>query len=328
MPQPSTNRAPAPSPLCFLSPAIFTIPMSFAGLALTAQRVEELSGWRPMLSTSLLALAIAALALVTFVYGLKAVRHPDCVKGDWRHPVQVSFFAPYGMTLVLIAAALLHLQAPVAAAVWISGAALLLITAFATLATWITRDGVQPAHLLPVWFLPLVGPTLIAQAGVRLGFPEISNLALSFATLGWLFFMPLVLQRLVFGPPVPPPLLPSLAILVAPEALIFISAVEVAGGLTEWTRLLFGATTVMGLLVLILAPRMLRAPFSLGWWAFSFPIAAWASATLRYGTLTGSTFYLQAGRVLFAAVTLMTALLIVRTIQSALRGDLTRPPPV
>lgn len=327
MPPPPNDRAPGPGPLCFLSPAIFTIPMSFAGLALTAQRVEEIWGWRSAISGAWLVLAVVGLAIVTLAYGLKAIRHPACVLGDWRHPVQVSFFAPYGMTLVLLAAALLHVEAPIAGAVWIAGAGLLLVTAFATLAGWITREGVQPAHLLPVWFLPLVGPTLIAQAGVRLGYGDISALALAFATMGWLFFMPLVLHRLVFGPPVPPPLLPSLAILVAPEALVFISAVEVAGGLTEWSRLLFGATTVMGVMVLVLAPRLLRVPFSLAWWAFSFPVAAWASATLRYGTLTGSGFYLQAGRVLFVAVNLMTALLLVRTVHAALRGDLTRPPP-
>ncbi len=300
--------------------------MSFAGLALTAQRVEEASDLHATMSDILLAFAAAALMAVTLAYGLKFVRHRDAVAADWRHPVLVSFFAPYGMTLVLIAAALQYQQAPLAHPIWIAGTALLAATAFATLAGWILHKDLQPAHLLPVWFLPLVGPTLIAQAGVRLGYPEISATALAFAVLGWLAFLPLVLQRLIFGPPIPPPMLPSLAILVAPEALIFISWTEVNGGLTEIGRLLFGVTTVMGILVLVLAPRLLRSPFSLAWWAFSFPIAAWSSATLKYAAATGSQFHLQAGRVLFVAVAAMTALLTLRTLHAALRGDLTRPP--
>lgn len=327
MPPTPPDRAGA-SPWRYLSPAIFTIPMSFAGLALAALRVEDASNWRPTGSTTLLLLAVTSLIAVTFAYGLKIARHPKDVAADWRQPVQVSFFAPYGMTLVLIAAGLLHLGSPLAHPVWVAGTALLAVTALATLACWVLRDGVQPMHLLPVWFLPLVGPTLIAQAGVRLGYHDIAATALAFAFMGWLAFMPLVLQRLIFGPPVPAPALPSLTILVAPEALIFISWTEVSGGLTEVGRLLFGVTTVMGLLVLVLAPKLLRTPFSLAWWAFSFPISAWAAATLRYAAMTGSHFYLQVGCLLFGAVTVMTVFLTVRTLQTAMCGDLTRPPPV
>lgn len=307
--------------------ALFTIPMSLAGVGLACQRIEAMAGWREMPSLSLLALAVVSFLLVALAYGAKLVRHPDAVLADWRHPVRMCFFAPAGMTLLLLATALVNGKAPIAWTVWAVGTLGLAVTAGATLSAWIARDTLQPAHLLPVWFLPIVGTCLVPHAGVRLGQLEVSWLFFAFSLLLWLVLLPLILQRLIFGPPLPDAMRPSLAILVAPPALLFIAHVELAGGLQEGGRILFGVTTVFGVLVLVKARWMLRAPFSLTWWSFSFPVAAWTSATLLYSVLASSTFYLLTGRALFFAVLLMTAYLLARTLAALARGDLTRPPP-
>ncbi len=68
---------------------------------------------------------------------------------------------------------------------------------------------------------------------------------------------PLVVRRLFAGPPLPPPLAPTLALGVAAPALVSNTYLVIAGGFDAVAWALVGVTTV-GALVQIAVPRALR----------------------------------------------------------------------
>jgi tellurite resistance protein len=65
-----------------------------------------------------------------------------------------------------------------------------------------------------------------------------------------------------------------------------------------------------------------RLRFYLSWWAYSFPLAALTVATFLVGKETGSVFSLDAATVLWAAVSILVAGLIVRTAIAVARREI------
>jgi len=310
--------------------ALFAAPMSVAGVAVAWQRLETAAQWPAVLSTGVLLLAMLTFVLLAAAYTAKLKLHRAGALTEWRHPVQICFFATIGMSLLVIASGLARLDAPTAFGVWVIGTALLAATTIGTLTAWLTRERIDPALLTPAWFLPVVGPALVAHAGVRLGYPEVSWLFFSIGLICWLFLLPLVLHRLFFGAPLPEMLWPSMVILVAPPAILFIARVELTrveleGGLGDIGRVLFAASLLFAAVLLPGLLRLARSPFSLAWWAYSFPLAALASVLLVHGEGAGGRGSTIAGAAVLSAVTLITAYVLARTLTALMRGKLTRP---
>jgi len=53
---------------------------------------EAQAGWPPFASHAALALTIVLFVGLAALYALKALRYPDAVAQEWRHPVKLSFF--------------------------------------------------------------------------------------------------------------------------------------------------------------------------------------------------------------------------------------------
>jgi tellurite resistance protein len=91
----------------------------------------------------------------------------------------------------------------------------------------------------------------------------------------------IVIGLLILGPPLPDRLTPTLAILVAPPAVAFLSYLRLGGHATEpMARILLGVAVFQTLLLAVQVPSMRRIGFYLSWWALSFPLAAVTIALL------------------------------------------------
>ena len=84
-------------------------------------------------------------------------------------------------------------------------------------------------------------------------------------------------------------MVPTLAILIAPPAVAFLSWLQLNGGVLDAAaRLFYGTALVFTALALTQVAKLRGQGFALSWWALSFPVAALTIATLRYGALAGS----------------------------------------
>jgi tellurite resistance protein len=104
--------------------------------------------------------------------------------------------------------------------------------------------------------------------------------------VGLFFAIPLftmIFSRLLFEPPMPDALQPTLLILVAPFAVGYSTDTVTSGTTDLFAQALYMLTLFM-LAVLLGRLRKLAhcCPFRFGWWSVSFPLAASAIASLRY----------------------------------------------
>jgi tellurite resistance protein len=144
--------------------------------------------------------------------------------------------------------------------------------------------------------------------------------------VGLFFAVPLftlILSRLLFEPPLPTALQPSLLILVAPFAVGFSAYVATTGTVDLFAEALFAVTLF---LLAVLLPKLARfgrsCPFRVSWWGVSFPLAAAAVAALRVATaMTGRATDILA-LCLLTLATLVIAWLFGRTLIGLARGEL------
>ena len=320
-----TAEPDAESRLAHFPVTFFAVVMGLMGLSLACHAGAALWPALGRAAEAAMWLGIGVFLAIAGIYALKLLRHPAAVAGEWRHPVKLAFFPAVSISLLLMATALLPLYPGAAHAVWWLGAAGQAVLTLAVVSGWIGHRSFEVGHLTPAWFIPAVGNVIVPVAGVPLGHVELSWLFFSAGLVFWVVLLTLVMNRLVFHDPVPARLFPTLVILIAPPAVAFVAYVQLAGGLDAFARILLNAAYVFAALVAVQVPRLARLPFALSFWALSFPIAALAIASFRYGALAGSPAHGWIGAAVLALLTAVVAGLLLRTGRAIARGEICRP---
>lgn len=311
--------------LAHLPVGVFATVMGLAGLVLATERMAGAASVLAPLGPLLLGLTALLYLGLLGLYGLKFVRHPSEVAAEWRHPVRIAFFPAITIGLLLVATALAPHAPRLAEPLWLLGALAHLAAMLAVLTTWIELQHYEPPHLNPAWFIPAVGNVLVPIAGVPFGWLELSWFFLGIGLLFWLVLLTLVFNRLVFHHPLPARLLPTLCILVAPPAVSFLAWVQLVGEPGAFGRILYGVAVLFFLVLLLQAPKLVRLPWALSFWAYSFPLAALTIATSVAGERLGQPILTAAGWALYALLVAVIAGLAIRTVKGALAGELLRP---
>lgn len=311
--------------LAHLPVGVFATVMGLAGLALATERMAHEAAPLGPLAIGLLVVSAALYLALLGLYAVKLARHPGEVLAEWRHPVRIAFFPAITIGLLLVATALAPHQARLAEPLWLLGAFAHLAAMLAVVTTWINGSQFEPPHLNPAWFIPAVGNVLVPIAGVPLGWIELSWFFLGIGLLFWIVLLTIVLDRLVFHHPLPAHLLPTLGILIAPPAVSFLAWVKLAGEPGAFGRILYATAVLFALLLLLQLPRLIRLPWALSFWAYSFPLAALVIATSVAGEKLGQPVLAAAAWPLWALLALLVAGLAWRTAKGALAGELLRP---
>ncbi|MGD8678154.1 MAG: C4-dicarboxylate ABC transporter, partial [Chromatiales bacterium] len=131
---------------------------------------------------------------------------------------------------------------------------------------------------------------------------------------------------MVFHHPMPENLLPTLFIMVAPPAVGCISYLYLEPDLDNFARFLYYSALFLTMLLLVQTPRFARLPFSLSWWAYSFPLAAMTVASLMMYEETGNSAFLVISYALLLLVSALILLLLVRTFSAARHNRICLPP--
>ncbi len=317
---------PAEPRLAHLPISFFAAVMGLAGLALALHAGEAALGLPGWPARAALGATMAAFAGIAALYAMKAARHPAAVAAEWHHPVKLAFFPAITISLLLLATALAPHAEGAARALWLAGVAGQGALTLAVVSGWIGRRPFQPMHISPAWFIPAVGNVVVPVAGVPMGYAELSWLFFSAGLVFWIVLLTLVMNRLIFHDPLPGRLLPTLVILVAPPAVAFLAWVQLTGsGDGPAGRILLNTAYVFAAVVALQVPALARLPFALSFWALSFPLAALAIASMRFGTLAASSAHLWIGGAALALLVLVVLGLVARTGLAAVRGEICLP---
>jgi tellurite resistance protein len=294
--------------------SFFATVMGLAGLAIAWEKAQSSLGLGLPLALPLVGLTAAVFLAVLALYLAKLVRHPAAVVQELRHPVKLSFFPTISISIILLGTASLPLLPTLAHALWWIGTGLHLAFTLYVLNAWIQQEHFEVQHMNPAWFIPVVGNVLVPIAGLPLGYVELSWFFFSIGMLFWVVLFTIIFYRVLFHHPIPARLTPTLFILIAPPAVGFVSYTRLAGGLDSFGRVLFFSAVFLTLLLFTQIGRFARLQFFLSWWAYSFPLAAITIASFVMHDLSGVGAYRMLGIGLLGLLTLVVAMLCVRTL--------------
>ncbi|MCW5654846.1 C4-dicarboxylate ABC transporter [Hydrogenophaga sp.] len=327
------------TPLKFLMPGWFSLVMGLCGLALAWHRAQGLLG--DMAEGVALVLGVAALLvfLVLLVASaVRGVRYAQALAEDLRHPVRHAFVAALPVSLLLLATvgvALAGPQAPLAAlwqTLWWLGSLGQLWATLWVLGRWLAPPepgappGLWPA-ITPVLLIPVVGNVVVPLAGLPLGHGLWSAAQFGIGAVLWPVVLALLLARRIAHGPLPERILPAWFITVAPPAVIGVA-------LLQWQAPLplalgaWGVAVFFLLWVATLAPRLAGQPFTIAFWALSFPLAALTVLTLRLADATAEPALRTLGLLLLAMASLAVLWLGFATVRGLREGSLLAPEPV
>lgn len=307
--------------------ALFGCPLGFLGLTLATLHIETSHSFPHFAGGVLLA---CTLTLFTFVFGAyvgKGIRSPMSVLSDWNHPVRCNFFAVISGTFALFGLAFLPFHTDTALYFWYVGTVAQIAVTLGILSRWFGPQVFEVTTLSPAQFLPAVGNVLIPLAGVPLGYAEVSWFFFSVGLVLWLVLMPILIGRLLSHVAPPDGLVPTLVIFIAPPTLLMLTHLRLDPDAAGISKFFYYISLLLFMVVLTQIPRFARLPFSLAWWAYTFPLGAFTIGTLTFAEMSGLDGFRHFGTLLYGALLAIFLMVSWNTLRSLFEGQVFLPDP-
>ncbi len=309
----------------YLPVSLFGSVMGLTGLSVAWRLAHARYGVPEAISLGIAGLAVLAFVLVSLGYALKLVTAFSAVRSEFRHPIAGNLFGTFLISLLLLPILVAPFALRTAQIVWAIGAILMVLFAWLTVSRWMS-DRQQVAHATPAWIIPVVGLLDVPLAVPSLGLPPMHGVMVLALAVGLFFAVPLftlIFSRLLFEPPMPDALKPSLLILVAPFAVGYSTYTLTAGHTDLFAEALFMLTLfVLAVLLGQLRNLPLCCPFRVSWWAVSFPLAACSIAALRFAGAEPGVVTDAIALALLGLATLVIGALLGRTLLGIFKGEL------
>ena len=257
-----------------VTPNLFGISFGIAGVAEAWATTAALFDAPKGIASTVWVVAALTWAITAIAY-LRYVGLRGRLRADLLDPVFAPFLAVATIVPMLLGAALAADARPVGVTIFTVGLIATVSLGGWLIGQWIVSDlTLQQWH--PGYFLPTVaGGYLAATASAGLGYDSLAKLMFGYGTVSWLVLGSILLQRLFTQPRLPVPLLPTMAIEVAPPVVAGNALFAINGGhITAVTLGLAGYALLMVLVQLRLIPLYRNVPFGPSWWSFSFSYAA------------------------------------------------------
>jgi tellurite resistance protein len=239
----------------------------------------------------------------------------------------MSFVPTATISLLLLATAGQDLVEGVATVLWWVGATGHLALTVIVLSAWFGRPDITLSQVTPAWFIPIVGNAVTPLAAPTLGSLDLAWFAFSVGLVFWLGLLPLLLHRILLHEvPLPAKLLPTLAIFIAPPAVAMLSWQALTGETRDpVSRILHSVAVMFTLLLIAQVARLHTIPFAVTYWAYSFPLAAVATASIAMAAALESTVYDVLAVFLLGLTTLVVTVVGALTLRALARGTLLGP---
>lgn len=314
-----------------LAPNWFAMVMGLTGLSLAWGRAAPLLGDMAGAGSLVLAAVAALVFLALLVLSwIRWQHYPEALAADLKHPVRHAFLATIPVSIILLATAAVSLlgTSPWIAALWWLGSLLQFGVTLLVLARWLRADraqGLSWAVLTPAMLIPVVGNVLAPLAGVPLGAGAWSAAQFGLGLLLWPVLLGLLFARIAVQGLWAERLLPTTFITVAPPAVIGSAALQLGSSpLLAW--MCWGIALFFLLWSLQITRRMLTQPFSIAFWSMGFPLAAFATLTLRLAAQHSAAQ--TPAMIALALASMVIAWLAIATWKGWREGSLLQPEPV
>ena len=276
--------------LQFFPVMMFAIVMGLSGLSIVFKKLSEVL-YFPSIVGILLGLASTIIFfIILFTYLSKLLKYKKEVKEEITHPIRVNFFAAISISTLLLSIFYKHIIDDLSHIFFILGACLHIFFTFYTIKFWINNN-LEMQHSNPAWFIPIVGNLIVPIAGKGFIDDSILYFYFSIGIFFWIILFSIILNRIIFHKQFAPKFMPTLFILIAPPAIGFLSYISLTGKLDFFAHILYSLGLFFTILVFIMYKNYINIKFFISWWAFTFPMASIALATILMYELTSVWFY-------------------------------------
>ncbi len=305
------------------------------------------------ISSSLVILAILFFVLAGFFYLIRIFMFPNEVLKDLKHPIINNFFAGIYISIGVLITGILNVLIPnglnyelgivISKILYILGLILIVFLIIAIPSIDIISENVDTKHSLGIWFLPPVGlfvfifaGNFLAMKGVFSNFIRIFNsLLIGLAFVWWFLRLNFIFYRIKFHPLPPPEMAPSFVIGLAPVGVSVIATQTFAKLLNNslltqivngFGILIYGFGLWWALITLVILTYYIfkhKIPYSLGFWAFVFPPAAFGIGAKLLGSVLKGSLSKIFGLIFLISITIATLVwlfVIYKTVKSIYTG--------
>jgi C4-dicarboxylate transporter/malic acid transport protein len=290
-------------------------------------------------------------ALISIPWLLRWAMDWPAVAATFKHPVAANFYPSYAIAVLVLAAELRVFGGHEAAALvaWWLGVALLFSLTLTVLISIFEGEHVNLDHITPGIFIPPVGMVVIPVAGGPLLAvqPEaLRDLALTINGIGlgagifmYTALLALAFHRFYVHKRLPPTMVPTFWINLAPLGVLVVSVLNLvaaapfAGDASAYLLaafLIWGFGAFWLLLAMLFTWSLRKAaplPFSLAWWAFTFPLGAFTLGSQRLSEVTGLATPLAFGALAWVLLAAIWTLTLLKTVGGVASGKLFQPHP-
>ncbi|GAB6070278.1 SLAC1 anion channel family protein [Thiomicrorhabdus hydrogeniphila] len=333
MSQPSTeeqNTRPVERSTAFFPITIFGAVMGFSGLTLSLKQAHELLGISIYIFYGFALLTTLVFVLFSIVYLIKLIKHPKSVIAEFNHPITLHFFPTFSISLLLLSLVYLDMNYDIARVMWFLGAIMQFLLLIFILNIWIHHEKWQITHMTPTWFMPVVGAIVVPLGAVHFVDMEVAWFFFSTGLVFWIILNSIVMYRLFFHPPIMKVLEPTLFILIAPPAVGFIAYMTLSGmaGVDEFAHILYYIALFLVIMLMVQTPRFIKVPFSISWWAYTFPLAAFSLASFIMFEQLHKVFFSYIASLTLAVLLALIVHLSIKTIMAIKNKKLCVPPQI
>lgn len=279
-----------PNRLEFFPVMMFAIVMGLSGLSLVFLKAHVVLKFSAVFGNVLSLLTVAVFVIILGTYMVKAFKYTQQVKAELAHPIRINFFAAISISFILISMIVHNINTTLAFVLFIIGAVVHLFFTLYTLRFWITQN-VELSHSNPAWFIPIVGNLIVPIGGV--GFVD-NAILLFYFSIGiffWIIMLAIILNRIIFHHQFAQKFMPTLFILIAPPSVGLLSYFKLTHSLDIFSQILFNLGLFFALLLIFMYQSFLNIKFFISWWAFTFPLATIALASMLMYEQTNTSFY-------------------------------------
>jgi tellurite resistance protein len=327
--EPPSRKRPADTavPEVRIPPNAFGICFGLAGLAEAWGTATETFGTPKAVANVLYVITAVVWIALLFAYCRQGIKR---IAADFHDGVVAPFIQLICLVAILLGAALFD-YAPTAGrvVVGISIGFALLFGAWLT-GQWIVQD-LDVNHFHPGYFLPTVAGGLLAAAtAAEVGWTAVAETLFGIGVVCWVLVGSILLNRLFFLPRLPPPLIPTWALEIAPPAVGGFAYFAITHGRIDLVSYVFaGYTVLMALVQLRFIPVYASQKFSAAFWAFTFAYAAVIADAIEWLGVKRPPGYAALAGIALALISLLIVWIAVRSVIKLAQGTFfPKAPPV
>ena len=302
--------------------SFFSIMLGLLGFTIANQKAVEILHLPYNISSILIWFSVGVFSLLLLVFLMKLIKHTSVVIDDYNHPIKMNFFPTIGITLIMFSIVLLEGNPIIAKYTWIVGTIIQTVFTLSLISKWMHHDVFKITHFNPSWFIPAVGNILIPVSGISFFSKEISWFYFSVGLILWIVLLTIFFYRAFFHSKLAEKMLPTLFLLMAPQAVGFIAYVKLTGVIDPFAKILYYFTLFTAMLLLTQIRYFTKIKYYLSWWAFSFPISAFTISTMLMFHKTHMEFFKYIAYFGFGILNILIAILIFQTIKHIIKKEI------